>query len=95
MSAFETEVNPEGKVRVSTVRPLHVIARSIRQHWKPVNYAAKPYLDAMGSLGSINDNYMEDGGRSVVGYFLSNATTWRGEAARLIKAELKAMLKAR
>jgi len=29
----------------------------------------------------------------IVRYFLSNATTWRGETARRIKAELKQMLK--
>ena len=28
----------------------------------------------------------------IVRYFLSNATTWRGEDARRIKAELKALL---
>jgi hypothetical protein len=29
----------------------------------------------------------------VVRYFLSNATSWKGDKAREIKAELKAMLK--
>lgn len=28
-------------------RPLHVIAQEIRRKWRPVNYAAKPYLDAI------------------------------------------------
>jgi hypothetical protein len=28
-----------------------------------------------------------------VRYFLANATSWKGETARAIKAELKAMLK--
>jgi hypothetical protein len=69
------------------------IARLVAQDWRPVNYAAKPYLEAMGSLGSIDDDYGYDSGRSVVAYFLSNASSWRGEVARTVKAELKRRLK--
>lgn len=72
-------------------RTLAEIARDIRANWPKVNYAAKPYLDAMGQLGAINENYYADSGKSVVLYFLANATTWRGDAARRIKAELKQM----
>jgi len=43
----------------------------------------------MQSLDSIEDNYYEDSGKSVVLYFLANAQTWKGEKARSIKAELK------
>lgn len=78
---------------MSEIRPLHVIAREIRKDWKNVNFGAKPYLDAMATLNSINDNYILDSGKSVVLYFLANASTWRGETAKKIKAELKAMLK--
>lgn len=74
-----------------TVRPLHVIAADIRAHWKKVNFAAVPYLDAMRQLESIDDDYGYDPARSVVNYFLSNARSWRGDDARRIKAELKAM----
>ena len=75
------------------LRPLSTIAREIFNDWKKVNYAAKPYLEAMFSLDSINDKYGMDDARSVVAYFLSNASTWRGPKAKEIKAELKAMLK--
>jgi len=75
------------------MRSLSAIAAEIRQDWKKVNYAAKPYLDAMGSLNSINDNYFMDSGKSIVLYFLSNASSWRGEVAKRVKAELKAMCK--
>jgi len=34
-----------------------------------------------------------DSGDSIVRYFLSNASTWRGETARRVKKELNAMLK--
>ena len=75
------------------MRPLYQIAAEIRRDWKKVNYAAKPYLDAMGSLTSIKDNYFMDSGKSIVLYFLSNAASWRGEVAKRVKAELKAMCK--
>ena len=75
------------------MRPLYEIAREIRKDWKKVNYAAKPYLDAMASLGSINEKYYYDSGNSVVLYFLANASSWRGETAKRIKAELRGMTK--
>jgi len=74
------------------MRSLETIARDIRVDWKNVNFAAKPYLAAMHSLGSVNDNYGYDDGRSIILYFLSNASTWRGPTAKAIKAELKSML---
>lgn len=74
-------------------RPLYEIAREIRKTWTKVSPYAEPYLEAMESLNTINDNYYFDSGKSVVLYFLSNASTWRGEDARRIKAELKQMLK--
>lgn len=74
------------------MRPIYEIAREIRKTWTKVSPYAEPYLEAMASLNSINDNYYFDSGKSVVLYFLSNANTWRGDDARRIKAELKAML---
>jgi hypothetical protein len=76
-------------------RSLSTIANEISRDWKPVNYAAKPYLSAMYSLDKITDSYGMDSGWSIVAYFLSNATTWKGEKAREIKKELNAMLKTR
>lgn len=73
-------------------RPLSNIAHDIRRDWVNVNYAAKPYLAAMLELESLEDAYMYDSGRGIVLYFLSNAGSWRGNTAKLIKAELKAML---
>ena len=69
------------------------IAFEIRRNWNPVNYAAIPYLNAMTQLGYLSDNYGADSGRSIVRYFLSNASTWRGQEARRIKLELNNMLK--
>ena len=73
-------------------RSLSAISRDIRRDWSNVNYAAKPYLAAMGQLDRISDRYHYDSAESVVRYFLSNASAWRGDTAKRIKAELKAML---
>lgn len=75
------------------VRPLSVIAADIRRTWPKVYFGAVPYLDAMRTLNAVTDDYGCDSGVSVVLYFLANATTWRGEDARRIKAELKSMVK--
>ena len=76
----------------TTDRPLFAIAHEVRDNRQRVNYGAVPYLDAMACLGSIKDKYGLDSGTSIVRYFLSNATSWRGPMARKIKAELKSML---
>ena len=73
-------------------RSLHTIAEDIRQNWKKVSMYAEPYLEAMEQLDRITDNYYLDSAESVVLYFLSNASGWRGQKAREIKAELKSML---
>lgn len=73
-------------------RAISTIAREIVTDWRPVNYAAVPYLKAMHWLTTIDDDYFWDSGRSVVAYFLSNAGTWRGEVARRVKKELKGLL---
>jgi hypothetical protein len=77
---------------MSNSRSLNVIAKEIRSDWKSVNYGAKPYLDAMGCMESVSDNFGMDTGKSIVLYFLSNASTWRGETAKRVKAELKKMV---
>jgi hypothetical protein len=72
---------------------LSELASMIRRDWKNVYFGAKPYLDALGTLDSIGDNYGMDSGRSIVAYFLANATTWRGPVAKAIKLELNRRLK--
>jgi hypothetical protein len=79
------------KENPSATRSLSTIASEIRRDWTKVNFAAKPYLSAMAGLDTITDSYGYDDARSIVLYFLSNASSWRGENAKRIKAELKAM----
>lgn len=75
------------------MRPLYVIAEEIHKDWKKVNFAAVPYLTAMRTMDNIKEDFGYDSGRYIVLYFLSNASTWRGETARRIKKELNDMLK--
>lgn len=74
-------------------RTINAIARDISRDWTEPYFGAKPYLDAMRHLDTIRDKYYYDDAESVVRYFLANATTWKGDTARAIKAELKALLK--
>jgi len=85
-SATETAIRP---------RSLATIAQEIESDWskkgRGVSPYARPYLDAMKTMGSITENYFHDSGVSVVLYFLANAGAWRGDVARRVKAELKGM----
>lgn len=74
-------------------RTLRVIAQEILRDWKKPYFGAVPYLDAMRELDDVNQMYYADTASSIVRYFLANANTWKGEAARRIKLELKTLLK--
>lgn len=78
-----------------TNRNLSDIAYEIKRDWKNVYFGAVPYLNAMCSLNSVDDIYGMDSGRSIVNYFLSNASSWRGETARRVKKELNDLVKKR
>ena len=84
-----------GSVLCTGVRSLSAIAREIRKDWGgkgKVYFGAVPYLDAMSTMDKITEDYGCDSGVSLVLYFLANAGMWRGEVARRVKAELKAMV---
>ena len=81
-------------MRIDTPAPsLATLARRIRADWRNVHFAARPYLDAVSCLDSVSDSVGFDSGRSVVLYFLGNASTWRGPVAKEVKATLKALIK--
>lgn len=84
---------------MSDTRSLREITREIRQTWTKkdgsgnVWFGAKPYLEAMERIAeSGNDHswFYNDSAETIVLYFLSNAAQYRGEAAKRIKAELRA-----
>lgn len=74
------------------MQSISTIAREISRDWKNVNYAVKPYLQAMYSLDTVNDKFYQDDARSIVSYFLSNASGYRGDTAKAYKAALKAIV---
>lgn len=79
-------------------RYIYRIAGDVIEHWRKkdgtpsVYFGAVPYLSAMQGLSTIDESYGQDNARGIVTYFLSNATTFRGEHARRLKAELRAIL---
>lgn len=80
-----------------TARPLYEIAEDILRAWREertsshTTYAARPYVMAMLHMSTVDDNYGAETGRECVAYALSNLSQWRGENARRLKAELKAI----
>lgn len=83
----------EPKTEQLQAMSLREIAGLVYRTWPKPNFAAAPYLQAMAQMDSINDSFWNDDGRSVVAYFLNNAKTWRGDVAKLVKAELNRRLK--
>jgi len=74
-------------------RSIADIAREIRGDWKNVYFGAVPYLDAMRSLDNVSDKIGADSAKTIILYFLWNASQWRGEVAKRVKAELKSIIK--
>ena len=75
------------------MRPIYLIAREIKADWEKPYFGAVPYISAMHSIVDVNDTYGVESARGLILYFLSNASSWRGETAKRIKAELKALVK--
>jgi len=69
---------------------LQSICRTIRRNWPNMPACAAAYFEPLASLESLQNDYGLDSGKSIALYFLSNASTWKGDVARAIKAELKA-----
>jgi hypothetical protein len=74
-------------------RPVYKIAADILNDWNRPNYAALPYLTAMLTINSHCENYGQDTAKSIILYFLSNASTYRGSKAKELKSELKTLIK--
>lgn len=71
-------------------RTISQIAQIIKSDWaSKINPFAAPYLEALHIIHSDSASYGAEDARSIVLYFLVNAQSWRGETARLVKAEFK------
>jgi|LakMenEpi03Aug12_release.lakeMendotaPanAssembly.Ray.scaffolds.fasta_scaffold2828475_1 hypothetical protein len=74
-------------------RHIYDIAADIMKEWKNPYFAAHPYLMAMLTLRDKDDRLFSDSATSIVTYFLSNASTFRGGNAKALKQELKDAIK--
>lgn len=72
-------------------RPLWMIAKDIRQDWQSISAEAKRCVRAMHGISAMSDDCGY--GYEIVSYFLSLASSWRGDVAKQIKSELRNMLK--
>lgn len=82
-----------GVIVAAQKRPLSTIAEEIFDSWgDKISEHALPYLNPMLRLTHITDTIGHDDAEMCVRYFLNNAQGWRGEDAKRIKAELRAML---
>jgi hypothetical protein len=71
---------------------LSAIVRLIKIDWQNMYFGARPYVEAMGRLNTLEDIYGCDSAQSIVRYFLGNAKTWRGDTARAVKQKLHELL---
>jgi hypothetical protein len=74
------------------MRTLREIAIDIKRNWPKMSPHAVPYVNSMGMLKTMDEDFYFDSADTIVSYFLANAQTWRGADARRIKDELKGML---
>lgn len=74
-------------------RSLSDIAAEIAADWTARHGAAQPFIDAMRELRTADQRSGIETGSDMIQGFLINAQTWRGDVARRVKLELKAILR--
>lgn|SRR3990167_1983273 len=92
VSEKQVKIEPKENTMDLTTLTIAEIASIVRKNWNNVYFGAVPYLEAMESLDIVDPKvsyYGCDSGESIVLYFLSNATSFRGDIARAVKKELK------
>ena len=77
--------------------PLHEIAAAIVDDFvvanRAMSYELAACVDAMPDLTHLHEPYLAERSSSVVACFMGSASSWRGERARRLKAELRGALK--
>lgn len=61
------------------------IRRELGRQKQQIYFGAAPYLSAMSGMDSLDDNYGQDSGRSVVNYFMANAAQIRDKGKTTIE----------
>lgn len=94
MTSYENDAIMYGG-RIVSIRDLKLyeLHDVIVRDWAKPNYAAVPYIDAMRYVENLDSPYGAETGRHIVSYFLSNASSWRGDTAKAVRAELKRRLR--
>jgi hypothetical protein len=93
MNTIKTARKAHKSAISSPIRPISQIAADIKKSWPRVPNCAKVYLNALEALNDKNSKFGLDTAPSLINYFLCNASTFKGEQARSLKAELKIHLK--
>jgi hypothetical protein len=75
------------------MRTIRQVANDIAFEWEKPYFGAVPYLKAMHHLTDRDSTYGVESASSIVNYFLANARFFRGEKAKALKVELKAIIK--
>jgi hypothetical protein len=83
----------KNKMQLINKRPVYKIAEEILNDWQAPYFGARPYLAAMLTINNELENYGQDTAKTVILYFLSNASTYRGSKAKELKSELKTLIK--
>lgn len=73
------------------MRSINAIAQEIKAAWPNINPYAEQYRHALEHC--VDGKYICEDENSLILYFLTNASSWRGEEARRLKAELKQRIK--
>ena len=73
-------------------RPVYKIAEDILNDWTAPYFGARHYLTAMLTINNELEQYGQDSAKTVILYFLSNATTYRGSKAKELKKELQKLI---
>lgn len=105
LSAAATQHKQHNHMQLNN-KSLSEIGSLIEREWKNPYFGAVPYISALidiqdedepsgGEYNRIAGCYLFDSARDIAIRFLSNATNWRGETARLVKAEIKRRLNAK
>lgn len=76
----------------TAARKLKDIARDIEKSWGRVDPRAKPFLEVLKTLDSVEDNYEADRGVDIVRHFLHHSQRWSGPDADRLRDELEGLL---
>lgn len=86
-------ITPDLLKTMTISQMIYNIRRDLKTQGKKVPFGAVPYMDALSLTDNMDDRYGVETARDLVPYLLCNLSTYRGETARMIKAEFNRRLK--